>query len=287
MSKETKYSLSDLRKSFPDDTACLEYIFDAHHSRTCSCGGTYSHVSGRKQFQCSKCRFQIAPMVGTIFEGSSTNLTLWFHAVWIFSNAKSGISAKELERQLGVTYKCAYRILTQIRKALSGEDSPLSGEVEMDTAYVGGRKPAGRNNINLSASMRAKTPVMTAIERGGRLIARTSPNDRGTTNRTFLDLYVKEGSTLMTDDTRHLGHIGMKYDRYTVRHGKGEYVRGNVHINTVEAWFSHVKRCLKGTFKSVSSEKLQSYLDAFAFHYNNRHNDRQRFEVLLGKLLHV
>src|ERR1700733_5594902 len=118
MAKETKYGIPSLKKDFPNDKACLTYIFDALYDKACDCGGEYRIIPGRLQFQCSKCRHQIAPMVGTIFENSSTPLTLWFQAVLLFSNAKSGISAKQLERELEVTYKTAWRIHSQIRKAV-------------------------------------------------------------------------------------------------------------------------------------------------------------------------
>lgn len=108
MAKEDKYSIRDLKKEFPNDNVCLDYLFDTL-TRDCSCGGKYVRLKGRKQYQCSKCRFQIAPMSNTIFEKSATPLTLWFHAIFIFSNTKSGIFAKEMKRQLGVTYKCAWR----------------------------------------------------------------------------------------------------------------------------------------------------------------------------------
>src|SRR3989344_7926743 len=139
MAKETKYGVRDLKRDFPTDEACLAFIFDTLHSRKCSCGGEYRPITGRKQFQCSKCRYQIAPASNTIFHKSDTPLSSWFHAIWIFSNAKSGISAKELERQLGVTYKCAWRILSFIRKALKQDDSPLKGVIETDIGYFGGK----------------------------------------------------------------------------------------------------------------------------------------------------
>src|SRR5271168_51302 len=157
MAKETKYSIRDLRRDFPTDEACLALIFDTLHSRKCSCGGVYKQIKGRKQYQCSKCRFQIAPASTTIFNKSDTPLSLWFHAIFIFSNAKSGISAKEMERQLGVTYKCAWRILSLIRKALKQDSRKLKGDVEIDTGYFGGRKNAGKNNENLSMALKSKS----------------------------------------------------------------------------------------------------------------------------------
>lgn len=122
-----KYGVASLRREFPDDASCLEFLFDATHTRGCTlesvrgniCGGQYKKVAGRRQFQCSKCRFQIAPTAGTIFSKSGTPLVLWFHAILVFFNAKGKISAKQLERDMEVTYKCAWRILGLIRGVLS------------------------------------------------------------------------------------------------------------------------------------------------------------------------
>lgn len=139
MSKAEKYTIKDLQANFPTDNVALEFIFNTLHSKECSCGGTYKKVSKRKQYQCSKCRFQIAPTAGTIFHKSDTPLTTWFYALFVLSNAKSGISAKELERQIGVTYKCAYRMLKQIREALTQDSDKLDGDVEMDTGFFGGK----------------------------------------------------------------------------------------------------------------------------------------------------
>lgn len=139
MSKADKYSIQDLQRDFPTDDVALDFIFSTLHSYDCSCGGTYSRVKARKQYQCSKCRFQIAPTAGTIFHKSATPLSIWFYALFVFSNAKSGISAKELERQIGVTYKCAYRMLKQIREAL-GQDSDTDRFAALLGAVLRGAK---------------------------------------------------------------------------------------------------------------------------------------------------
>ena len=117
-----RYGIASLRREFPDDDSCLEFIFDALHPRECACGGVFKKISSRRQFQCSKCRFQIAPTAKTIFYKSNTSLVLWFHAILSFLNAKGSISAKQLERDLEVSYKCAWRIWTLIRDLL--EHSP-------------------------------------------------------------------------------------------------------------------------------------------------------------------
>jgi transposase len=146
MALADKYTLRNLKADFPDNDACLDTLFLALHTKECSCGGEYHKIGNRRQYQCSKCRFQIAPTADTIFHKSVTPLTFWFHAIFIFSNAKSGISAKELERQIGVTYKTAWRMLKLIREALSQGNGKLSGDVEMDETYHGGQAKAGRNN---------------------------------------------------------------------------------------------------------------------------------------------
>lgn len=284
----TKYGIRSLDKQFPTDEACLDYVFSTLHSHACSCGGTYKLIKGRKQYQCSKCRFQIAPTAGTIFHKSDTPLRSWFHAILVFSNAKSGISAKQLQRELEVTYKCAWRMLSLIRQSLGQDKDKLRGVVEMDTGYVGGRFRSGKGNARQREAMQAKSVVMGAVQREGNMKAFVVPNNTTETIGAFLKMNVNPKDTvLMTDKGKVYKNVTSGYDRLSVNHGQGEYVRGDVHINNVETFWSHVKRSMKGTFKSVSKQHLQSYLDAFVFHYNNRHSDKERFEVLLGALLHA
>lgn len=286
MTKETRYGLSSLKRDFPNEEACLQFVFDSQHTRKCSCGGHYHHIDGRKQFQCSKCRFQIAPCANTIFHKSSTPLILWFHAIWIFSNAKSGISALEMQRQLEVTYKCAWRILSLIRKALKQDDDKLKGDVEMDSAYIGGVKSAGKNNENLSQAVAAKSVVMAAVERNGKMTAEIVKDNSSATHNEFINKNIERDQTrLLTDKSNRYDTATLRMKRESVDHSKKEYVRGDVHINRIETFWSHVKRSIRGTHKAISKEHLQSYLDAFVFHYNNRYNDKERFASLIGMLL--
>ncbi|MFA5889152.1 MAG: IS1595 family transposase [Candidatus Paceibacterota bacterium] len=283
--KTNKYTIQDLKNQFPTDEVCAEYIFDSLHSRKCSCGGEYKQLKGRRQFQCSKCRYQVAPTVNTIFHKSPTPLTLWFHALFVFSTSKSGLSAKNLESQIGVTYKCAWRMLNQIKKALKQSGDKLKGVVETDAGYFGGVKNAGRNNENLSESMRAKAVVLIAVERNGNIKAKISENATADSLEKFVRDSVEEKAILLSDNARGFNRLNKNYRHFSVNHSKGEYVRYKTHVNTVETFISHLKRSIGGTFKSVSKKHLQSYLDAFVFHYNNRHNDRERFSSLLGAVL--
>lgn len=286
MSKETKYGLTSLKHDFPSEAACLQFIFDSQHTRKCSCGGQYRLIDGRKQFQCSKCRFQIAPCANTIFHKSSTPLSLWFHAIWVFSNAKSGISALEMQRQLEVTYKCAWRILSLIRKALKQGGDKLKGDVEMDSAYLGGVKSGGKNNEKLGQAIAMKAVVMAAVERQGEMRAEIVKDNSALTHREFINKHIAKGEArLLTDGSNKYTRAVFGLQHESVDHGKKEYARGDVHINRVETFWSHVKRSISGTYKSISQAHLQSYLDAFVFHYNNRHNDKERFSSLVDMLL--
>ena len=284
MKREQKYGLRSLEKDFPNEEAVLTYIFNIRHSKKCSCGGTYSLKKGRRQFQCSKCRFQIAPMAGTIFHKSSTPLMVWLKAILIFSNAKSGISAKELERQLEVTYKTAWRILMLIRKSLK-QNSYLQGLVEMDEAYFGGKK-GYKDARHRPSFVGNKAVVMGAVERGGKVTAKKMSDATAKSITRFLDHHINPMDTkLYTDKSNRYVKSAWGYERETVNHSKKEYVRGEAHINTVESFWAHIKRSVSGTHKVVSKKYLQSYLDGFVFHYNNRYSDKARFQALLGMIL--
>jgi len=287
MARSDKYGVRELHRDFPDNAACLTFIFDSLHNRQCSCGGTFFLRLQRKVFQCSKCHCQIAPAANTILHKSSTPLTLWFQAFLLFSNAKSGVSAKQLERHLAVTYKCAWRVLFLIRKTLHQFGELLKGEVESDGAYFGGRRDAGKNNERLSQAVRAKTVVLGALERGGDVRATVVPNLEARTIRSFVVKNVDSTShtLLLTDGASAYRKLVPDYDHHSVDHGKKEYHRGYVQVNNMENFWAHCKRSIKGVHKTISKQHSQTYLNAFVFHYNNRHNDRKRFLALLDIVL--
>ncbi|MEK7680464.1 MAG: IS1595 family transposase, partial [Patescibacteria group bacterium] len=284
--KQDKYGSPQLKLQFPNDDACLEAIFDAVHVRACSCGGTYKRLPGRLQFHCSKCAVQISPLVGTIFQKTHIPLRLWFQALVMFSNAKSGLSSKYLEREINVNYKTAWRMLTVIRKALKQGGHRLKGDVEMDEGYFGGKGYGGKNNELLGVAMSKKAPVVAAIERGGVMKAEVTPNVTAQTIGGFLNKNIEpNGTRLLTDQSNRYDRVAKHYNRQSVDHGRKEYVRGDVHVNNVESFWAHIKRSIKGTHKAVSKKYLQSYLDGFVWHRNNRYSDKARFEALLGILI--
>lgn len=256
------------------------------HSKRCSCGGRFKRVPDRRKYQCGRCRLQIAPTAGTIFEKSKVPLTLWFHALMMFSNAKSGLSAKTIQRDLEITYKCAWRIAHLIRGTLKQSDEPLRGEVELDLAFFGGKGVAGKNNEHLSTVFKAKTKVLAAIERKGQARAQIVSSGSAQNHKNFLWQNVSSRDTkLMTDKALQLDRVARPYDRHSVHHKRGEFVRGRAHTNTVDWFWSHVKGSLRGTHKHVSPKYLQSYLDGFVFHRNNGDSDKERFFALLDTVL--
>ena len=281
-----KFGIKSLRKKFPSENACLDFIFRRYHATRCSCGGRFTRISTRKKYQCTRCRFQVAPLVGTIFAKSTIPLTLWFHALMMFSNAKSGLAAKTIQRDLEVTYKTAWRMAHLIRGALTQSDEPLKGEVELDLAYFGGKGDAGKNNERLSDVFKAKTKVLAAIERKKKARAQVVSSGSARNHKNFLWQNVSTKETkLMTDKTLHLDNVAKPYDRHSVHHKKREFVRGRVHTQTVDWFWSNTKGSLRGTHKSVSPKYLQSYLDGFVFHYNNAQRDREGFFALLDTVL--
>jgi hypothetical protein len=195
-----RFGVRSLRKKFPSDDACLAYIFEKRHGKKCSCGGTFKRLHGRKQFHCSRCSFQIAPLAGTIFEKSKIPLTLWFHALMMFSNAKSGLAAKTVQRDLEITYKCAWRMVNLVRGALRQPEEPLKGDVELDLAYFGAKGAAGKEHKHMKDVLKAKTKVLAAIERQGQARAQVVSSGSAQSHKNFLWANVSTGTTrLMTD----------------------------------------------------------------------------------------
>ena len=161
-----KYTINNFNNDFPNEDVCLDYIFNKRYGKDYECPKCHKtgfyRVTDRKCYACAWCAYQLHPLAGTIFHKSPTNLKDWFFAIFLMSKSKNGVSAKELERQLGVTYKCAWRMQRQIRMLMRFEGSTLSGTIEIDDTYIGGKRPGKRGR---GAS--GKTPVLGIIERQG------------------------------------------------------------------------------------------------------------------------
>jgi transposase len=204
------FSVREFFARFPDEQACLDHIMAVRFGGTTmdcpSCGaeGQFHKLRDRRVYACPNCLFQIAPTANTILHDTRTPLVSWFYAMYLFCTTRHGVSGKELQRQLGVTYKTAYRIGMQIRKLTSGTanfNALLSGHVKLDEAYVGGRRSGGKRGRGAPG----KTIVMGLVERGGRMAAEIIPNVKKDTLRSVVLDKVEAGATVSTDELYSYG----------------------------------------------------------------------------------
>ncbi|MGP8174996.1 MAG: IS1595 family transposase [Terracidiphilus sp.] len=223
-------------------------------------------------------------MAGTIFEKSSTSLRTWFYAMYLMSATRCGISAKQIQRETGVTYKTAWRMFKQIRTLMS-EDISLEGEsVEMDETYVGGRPRLGKK-VTRGRGDKTKTCVVGVVERGGKVVAITASDASRKTLHGIAKEYILPDSILYTDEWS--GYAGLEkvngYQHRRVNHSAGVYVIGTTHTQTIEGFWSLVKRGIGGVYHSVGKQYLQTYLDEFSFRYNRRNSGQPMFTLLLER----
>jgi transposase len=287
-----QFTFAKYKAQYPDDDACLAAILERRHGKAEACPecgvlGKLTKIAGRRAYACKE-GCHIYPCAGTIFEHSSTPLSLWFHAMYLMTATRNGVSGKELQRQLGVTYKCAWRIGQQLRilmkaRADAQNPGPLSGHVELDETYVGGHikvKQFGKGEY-----LKNKTTVFGMVERGGTLRGKVVPNDKIETLHPLILENVAPGTTVSTDQHRSYRKLSkMGYIHGRVNHDVDEWVRGNVHTNTIEGFWSHLKRGIKSTHVSVSKQHLQKYVDEFAFRYNNRDKPAEMFNRLVRQV---
>lgn len=248
---------------FPTDDACLEYMF---YKKYPDLEEKYYRLKGKKVFA-NASGHQISPLAGTIFHKSSTPLTLWFYAIYLFSQSKNGVSAKELERQLGVTYKCAWRIARQIRSLMVDDSVPLKGVVEVDETLIGGH--TNQKNI-----FKNKTVVMGMVERGGRVKANVISNRENHIILNQVRENISTDAVVMSDELgvyKKLFRFG--YQSKRIKHGKKHWVKGDIHTNHIEGFWSQLKRSIRGTYHFVSKKHLPFYLAEFSFRYSYRKQD--------------
>ncbi len=267
-----RYTFKQFKAEYPDDGACLKAVLENRYGKTCPrCGvvGVKFHpITGRKGFVCSECDRHIYPLADTIFRKSETSLWSWFYAIYLFSVSKNGVSAKELERHLGVTYKTAWRMATQIRLLM--DDNPkLGGEVEVDETYIGGKgwnKKAYRNNDRDNKSI-----VFGMVERNGNAVAKHVKSSGARALLPEIQTNVEPNTQIYSDEYgsyKALTKLGYKHD--TVHHRSLQYRHGNASTNTIEGFWSQLKRSLDGTHHVVSPKYLQNYVNQFVFMYNYR-----------------
>jgi transposase-like protein len=281
-------------RHYPDDSACLDALWrkrhapDGHHAQCprCERERKFHRTKTRASYTCDTCGLHVHPMKGTIFEKSTTALHLWFYAIYLMASTRCGISAKQLERELGVTYKTAHRMMKRIRTELMNDvdDEPLSGDVEIDETSWGGKPRHKLTPVEAAAFREAKTTVLGMVERGGKVRARVIPSRRGPALSRAVLANVDPNSIIVTDDWRPYRPLRRNYIAHRIiNHSAGEYVVGLTHTNTIEGFFGNLKTGMRGAYKKVSPRYLQSYLDEFAWRYNARYGDGPLFEQLLAR----
>lgn len=298
-SSESRYSFMDFEGEFPDDATCLDWLMGHLYPEGVFCPKCdritkHHRVKSRPAYSCQFCGHYEYPMKGTIFEGSSTSLRLWFHGMYLMASTRCGISAKQLEREVGVSYPTALRMFRQIRSMLDQDsDGPFSGTVEMDGAYFGGRgqwRHGKQRSGSPSADDPHKTHVFGMVQRGtdeahGRVHAKVEPKP-GKNLRANVTRKVVPGSTVHTDEWRAFDQLNDLYTHGAVDHSKKVYVSGNIHVQSIEGFWSLAKRGISGVYHGVSTEHLQSYLDEYVFRYNNRGVTARRgmFDAFLSRI---
>jgi len=261
-----------MHQQFPDHDTGLKYMFQKLYGdlKACpKCGVVnpkFHRVRSKKVYECQECGYQISPLANTIFHKSETTLNKWFYAIYLFGVGKNGVSAKELERHLGVTCKTAWRMAKQIRLMMQQSGNPLSDIVEVDETYIGGKSKQERK-------FQVKSTVVGIVEKKkgiGKVKAFATKQADATVTLPFLQANVLPGSTLQTDESRFYSRMKRDFTHEFVNHSKLEYVKSGVHTNTIEGYWGQLKRSLDGTYHCVSPKYLQYYVNEYAYRYNHR-----------------
>lgn len=283
---------------FTDETKAREYLENLRwpNGPVCPhCGSVGAwKIEGKKSrpglLKCAayECRQQFTVTVGTVFESSRLPLNKWLMAVHLMCASKKGVSAHQLHRMLGITYKSAWFMAHRIREAMREENGGLlgsgGGTVEVDETFGNERKPRAQGKKGRGYAHKNK--VLSLVERGGKVRSFHVPAVNAKTLAPILREQIAKDARLMTDEAFQYIKVGREFASHgVVHHGIGEYVRGDIHSNTVEGYFSVFKRGLMGTFHHVSPEHLKRYLCEFDFRYNYRiaagYSDRERADMTL------
>ena len=285
-----KYTFKQFQSQYKDDDACLDAILARRYGTAEACPhcgviGKLTRIQGRRAYACKE-GCHTYPCAGTIFEHSSTPLTLWFHAMYLMTATRNGVSAKELQRQLGVTYKCAWRIGHQLRILMAGRNdtntpTPMTGHVEVDETYVGGKRKGGKRGRGAEG----KTIVFAMLQREGSIKGQVVPNVKRVTLRPIISENVAQGAIVSSDELRTYRKLSEQgYLHGMVNHSAEQYVNGIHHVNGVEGFWSHLKRGISSTHVSVSGKHLQKYVEEFAYRYNNRKAPADMFARMLAQI---
>jgi transposase-like protein len=290
----SKLTVQQFFARFPDEDACITHLMSVrfglrHVCRVCGKESTFHKLSERRAFSCAHCGDHLYPCAGTVLEDSRTALQLWFYAIYLFVATRHGVSAKELERVLGVTYKCAHRMGHKIRDLMDSAQGirVLQGHVEADEAYVGGYHPGRRGRSNMGG----KTVVLGLKERGGKIAAEVIPNVKMPTLREAIMRRVAPGSIVSTDELLSYNLLEKEgYKHGSVKHRIKEWARFSGehqvthHVNSVESFWKVFKNSIRSTHIHVSQKYMNKYLAEFTFRANHRVLQNAMFDLLLAAL---
>jgi transposase-like protein len=274
-------NLTELIEQFGSEDKCHAFLEELRWPDGVKCprcgSDKISRIKARRQFDCDACRYQFSVRVGTLFHDSKLPLWKWFLAVYMMGESNKGISANQLKRMLGVSYKTAWYLCHRIRAAMKDEGAPLlSGIVEVDETFIGGKRRypiPGKPGIGPDFKSR-KTMVIGAVQRGGRIRLQAGGNRDKATLQGFVRANVDDKTeAIYTDEFYAYGDLtdaNTKHRR--VSHKEDEWVNGEIHTNTVESAWSLFDRAVIGAYHKLSVKHLPAYLDEFAFRFNNREN---------------
>lgn len=290
-----KFSLKEFFSRFPSDNACLEEIKKLRFPNGITCPKCqkvtkFYKITGRPGYACEFGGTTVYPLSGTILEKTTTPLQYWLYAMYLMTKTRSGISSKQLQRELGVTYKTAWRMFKQIRMLMSSDSTsdPLDGIVEVDETFVGGKGKNRKNQWVQGIEEKQKQVLMGMVQRGGKVYIRHIETNGKWALLKQIQENISPKARIFTDEWR--GYIQLSYKGYehnTINHGAGEYVRNEVHTQNIENVWSHLKRGIFGVYRIVSAKYLQAYADEYAFRYNHRKLDGEMFDVLLRQVANV
>lgn len=288
LSKRMKYTVKDLRVDFPDEEACLSWLVRYLYPGgiTCKkCQKVTKHhkLKNRRVYSCDRCGTQVSPTAGTIFHKSRTPLTDWFHAIWIMSSNKAGTSAKQIERELGVSYPTAWRMMHQIRKMMDAPDGLLTNEVEADETFVHAntfKRSSAKYRYGRDARRKGEI-IFGVVQRGGMVKVWHVKSTGARVLQPLIRKHVLYGTTVHTDGHgayRRLPKMG--YEHYWTDHGKLQFVSPQSHTQNIENVWSHFKRGIKGVYRHVEPKYVEAYAREYAWRYNYR-NATSMFWALL------
>lgn len=281
-------TLRQFQARFPTEDSCLDHLMRTRYGARFSCpkcekAANYYRVKSRRSYECEHCGNQIYPTAGTPFHGTRTSLRDWFYVMFLFTTSRNGVAAKRVEREIGVTYKTAWRMCRLIRHYMGyvDGDTPLGGPdsqgVEIDHAFIGGQDRMGESD---------KKIVLGMVERGGEVITRVLPNRLSGVVLPTLKEHIKPGTHITSDAEHAFGGLpfiqGQNYRHTAIKRRHGEYKVDGQTTSHVEGFWNLVKRGINGTYIHVSAKHLQAYLCEFEFRYNMRKQPHHMFDLLLN-----